>query len=431
MKTFYSSSILILFSMLFSVRANAQWDLLTDLLGQDQNGASIFFNYGDSIPPSWNPNLGFDNDLFNQLNNNLNDSIPPIDFDGTLLGELGSGFDTLLAHLPNFGFSGPDEDTLLGDIDWIGDILTNNYDSLGGLFGGYHDSLSFDEMNWDVIIIGFDTLVEGQFDDLNNSIDPNDVIFDPNNPGNFAEISGKLFDVNLFPDIELAFGTQNADLQYWGMKYNRTAKVVRIGSVPRFDREVFNNNGHGNAVPLEARWHVQASWVGGDDQDALGDANANVIFENRGFNPLLMFGDYAIMATPHIGRLGNTSFRLITSLGTEFGTYAPAHQGFNQPFTNANKGYMTGLGAQAGAGFAFTNGPVTVYSIGTYALGQALRSPRPYAYKSRRYEVGMRYSNIVNVRYSSGLVSWQDFDNRLAKINHQFTIGIILAELHH
>ena len=189
-------------------------------------------------------------------------------------------------------------------------------------------------------------------------------------------------------------------------------------------------NGHGNALPLEARWHVQASWVGGDEQPTANDIN-NIVFEHKAFNPLLMFGDYAIMATPQIGKLGNTTFRLITSLGTEFGTYAPAHHDFARPYTSSNKGYMTGLGAQAGAGFAFNTGALTVYSIGTFTRGQALRCPKPYAYTSRIYEVGMRYGNIVNVRYSSGQISWQDFNNRLAKINHQFTIGIILAELHH
>ena len=409
MKTFLSSLMLILFSTLFSVRANAQWD---------------------SLFPNWNLNLDFDNDLFNQLNENLNDSIPPIDFDGTNLDELGSGLDTLLNHLPNFGFSGPDEDTLLGDIDWIGDILGNNYDSLSNLFGEYHDSLSFDSMNWDVNIIGFDSLVNDQFDYLNNSVDSNDLTINPNGPGGFAAISGKLFDINLFPDIEIAFGTQSADLQYWGSKYSKTAKVVRIGSVPRFDQTVINCNGHGQVFPLEARWHVQVSWVGEDNKPTGHDAN-NGIFEDKSFNPLLMFGDYAVMATPQIGQLGNTSFRLIASLGTEFGIYAPSHQDFARPYTSSNKGYMTGLGAQAGAGVAFNTGALTVYSIGTYAIGQALRSPLHYTYNSRLYEVGMRYGNIVNVRYSSGLISWQDFDNRLAKINHQFTIGIILAELHH
>lgn len=92
---------------------------------------------------------------------------------------------------------------------------------------------------------------------------------------------------------------------------------------------------------------------------------------------------------------------------------------------------MTGLGAQVGAGFSFTTGAITAYSLATFTQGQALRSLKPYQYTSRRYEVGIRYGNIINVRYSTGYVSWQEFENRQAKINNQFTVGIILAELHH
>jgi len=416
-----------------SYRATAQVDLLSDLFGQMDTGTYNFlFDNLDSLDGTWDPNQQGYDDLFNQLNNNLLDSIPPGNLDSSYLFGLDAGLDTLLAHLPGFGLSGVDEDTLLGELDWINDIFGNNFDSLGGLFGQYHDSLSFDSSHWDVTIIGFDDLTNEGFLFLQDSVNAAGGLSNPNGPGGFANIMDQLFDVNLFPDLELAFGTQSGDFKYYDEKYSATAKVVRIGSVPRFDRKAQENcNYLLPNFPIEARWHVQVSWNDGERAANIGDFNRNDSGSNKAFNPLLIYGDYALMATPNIGTWGNTSFRLITSLGTEFGTYAPSHDDYRRPFTSSNQGYMTGLGAQAGAGFAFTTGALTVYSLGTFAQGQALRCPKPYAYTSRRFEVGMRYGNIINVRYSNGFTSWQPADNRLARVRNQFTVGIILAELHH
>ncbi|TAK41263.1 MAG: hypothetical protein EPO28_08870 [Saprospiraceae bacterium] len=47
------------------------------------------------------------------------------------------------------------------------------------------------------------------------------------------------------------------------------------------------------------------------------------------------------------------------------------------------------------------------------------------------FQPGMRFGNIINVRYSMGHVTWQDNDNRRANIKNQVTVGIILQELHH
>ncbi|GEM_PF-2922632 len=433
MKSFFTILALVFALSTVSYRANAQVDLLSDLFSQMDPGTyGFFFDNLDSLNGTWNPNQQGYDDLFNQLNNSLLDSIPPGNLDSSYLFGLDAGLDTLLVHLPGFGLSGVDEDTLLGELDWIYDIFGNNFDSLGGLFGQYHDSLSFDSSNWDVTIIGFDSLTNQGFQFLQDTVNLAGDLSNPNGPGGFANIMGQLFDVNLFPDLELAFGTQSGDFKYYDEKYSATAKVVRIGSVPRFDRKAKENcNYLLPNFPIEARWHVQLSWNDGERGPNIGDFNRNDSGNGKAFNPLLIFGDYALMATPDIGTLGNTSFRLITSLGTEFGTYAPSHDDYRRPFTSSNKGYMTGLGAQAGAGFAFTTGALTVYSIGTFAQGQALRCPKPYAYTSRRFEVGMRYGNIINVRYSNGFTSWQGGDNRLARVRNQFTVGIILAELHH
>jgi hypothetical protein len=144
----------------------------------------------------------------------------------------------------------------------------------------------------------------------------------------------------------------------------------------------------------------------------------------EGFHPLLLRGDYAMMATPRIGRWGNTSFRMISSLGLEFGTYAPAHRDYAPPLTTYNVGFATGFGPQVGGGFAMTTGQLVIYSLTTACYGKTLGSK--YDYLSRQIETGMRFGNVINVRYSTGHISWQELDNRRASIRHQLTVGIIL-----
>ncbi|MBI1223649.1 MAG: hypothetical protein GC192_00300 [Bacteroidetes bacterium] len=431
MKTFTSlmASVALMFFLALANRANAQVDLLSDLFSQmDPSLGQVLQNNFDSLNNAGNLNQNADNELFDQLNDHLLNDIPPGNFDANFQSELGSGLDTLLFHLPGLNLPTGDQDVLLSDIDWINNILNNNSDSLAGLFGQYNDSLYFDP-SWDVTIIDSDDLNEEGNQFLADSIN---MAFDLSNPdglGNFGSISDQLFDFNLFHDIELAFGTQDANLSYWGYNYSKRSKVFRIGSVPRFDKKVFNNNGRTPIFPVEARWHAEVSWFSGSD-NTPSDTNPDAGI-GRAFNPLLLFGDYSLMATPIIGQLGNTTFRLITSLGTEFGTYAPAHQDFRRPYTSNNKGYATGIGAQAGSGFAFSTGRLTVYSIATFAKGQTQKSAKTYPYSHVRYEVGMRYGNLINVRYSSGSSSWQTGGNRTAEVKNQFTVGIILAELHH
>src|SRR5690606_25432166 len=133
--------------------------------------------------------------------------------------------------------------------------------------------------------------------------------------------------------------------------------------------------------PIEPRWHIQTSWIsgripttinkgsrssGGGDSGTRG--NGNDLTQARdgesNFNPLLLSGDFAMMATPNVGRIGSTSFHLITSLGIEFGTYAPAHREYNPIRTANNRGFATGFGPQVGSGFAAVNGPLVIYSMG-------------------------------------------------------------------
>ncbi len=413
-----------------SYKANAQWDLFSDLLSQLDN--TVYNQYFDNLgglDSTWSVNQVDGNDLLNEHYDLLNNPSPGGALDSSYIFGLDAGLDSLIAELPGFGLPNADADTLIGELEHIQDIFGTNFDSLGGLYGQYQDSLNFDSANWNVVIIDFDDLTEGHLDMLQDTLGMvMDTTF-PSNPHNFAGLIGKLFDIKAFPDLELAFGVQDADLKYWNEEYSANSKVIRIGSVPRFDKDVIECNYP--VVPIEARWHVQASWNGGE-RSSPGDATgAREEGDKGGFNPLLFFGDFAMMATPRIGAWGNTSFRIITSLGMEFGTYAPAHRDYRPPFTSFNKGFATGFGPQIGAGFSMTTGQLVIYSLATIAEGDVLRCALPYRYNSKRFEVGMRYGNIINVRCNTGFATWQEHDNRRADINTQVTVGIILAELHH
>ncbi len=416
--------------------AHAQWNIFTDIFTQMDGGTNnFFFDNLDSLANAWNNEQGFGDDLGGQLNENLLDSIPPLNLDSNYFNEIGAGMDSFLFNLPGFGLSNSDNDTIEGELDRLFNIFDTNFDSLGGIFGQYNDSLANFPSNYlDPTIIGYDPLLDLQYNYLLDSLNLIGDLSNPNGPGNITGLMNKFFDKLMFPDIELAFGTQSADLKYFEDRYSADAKVIRLGSVPRFDKRVNSFAASQGRFPIEARWHIEASWTGKAHYHEFGAPNnENLLIDpndtDKDFNPLMMYGDFAIMTTPSLGTLGNTSFKMLVSLGTEFGTYAPAHREYYWPITANNRGYMTGLGAQAGAGVAFSRGAITAYSMGTFAQGQALRCPLPYPYTSRRFEVGVRYGDIVNMRYSTGFTSWQDNENRQADIRNQFTIGLILSEL--
>jgi hypothetical protein len=417
--------------------ANAQWTIFTDIFTQMDDGTNdFFFDNLDSLANAWNNEQGFGDELGDLLNGNLLDSVPPLNLDSNYFNEVGSGIDSFLLNLPGFGLSNSDNDSIEGELDRLFGIFDMNFDSLGGIFGQYQDSLGNFPTNYlDPTILGYDPLLDQQYNYLLDSLNLIGDLSNPNGPGNITGLMSKLFDKVLFPDLEIAFGTQSSDLKYFEDQYSAEAKVIRIGSVPRFDKRVSSFSAAQGKFPIEARWHMQASWTGkAHYYEAGAPVNENLTIDpndtDKDFNPLMMYGDFAIMTTPSLGTLGNTSFKMLVSLGTEIGTYAPAHREYYRPVTANNKGYMTGLGAQAGAGVAFTTGAITAYSMGTFAQGQALRCPVPYPYTSRRFEVGVRYGNIVNMRYSTGFTSWQSDANRQADIKNQFTVGIILSELH-
>ena len=433
---------LLLSFVFFGQKANAQWELFADLLGQLGNTQNNqYFNNLNDLNNNVTIDLSDLNYNLDGLYDAMGNPVPGLDTSG-----INSGIGDLGDLLQNSGLSDFDQDTILGEIGRLDDLLDMNFDSLNNLFGQYQDSLGTDP-EWDVHIVDYDSLVNSSFGVLEDTLD---IVFDPDlgsNPGTVVEIIRKLFNDALFADLELAFGTQEADLKYWGDRYSASAKVLRVGTVPRFDGTALYCHDGIIRLPIEPRWHVETSWVsgriptsinngpvqGGSDNLSSPNAGRPIVAnrdDNKQFNPLLLSGDFAMMATPVIGKMRNTSFRLITNLGIEFGTYAPAHRDYDPQRTALNRGFATGFGPQVGSGFAASTGPLVIYSMGTITKGDVLKCALPYEYNSVRLEAGIRFGDIINFRYTTGKVTWQENDNRRANINHQFTIGIILSSLH-
>lgn len=403
------------------------WDLLSDLFGQlDDEGSQNLIDNLNGLGDETNGNLNGANEAFDGLFGILDEGMPAGVLDQSFIDVWGAGAGLLSGGLAGSGLDLNSQDTIWDAYQNIGGIFQSNQDSLNGAFGQYQDELSFDADNWNVVVIGGDDLAEDNFAYLQNNFEMN---VNPEDPGNIGDIIGQLFSAELFPDLELAFGVQQADLSYWGMDYRADAKVIRVGSVPRFDQGTGFSQQF--SIPVEARWHMQASWMSKENIRMQGDQNLIAAVDDfDGFSPLMFRADFAMMATPIVGTTGNLEFRFITSLGIEAGTYAPSHKAFAGGRTAGNQGFATGFGPQAGTGFSVKAGDLTMYSIATVAVGETLKSASPYKYNSRQIEAGIRYKDIINVRYSKGMSSWQPDANRQASVENQVTVGIILSELH-
>lgn len=398
---------------LFTHKATAQLDLISDLLGllqaSNNNNYNQFFNNIGPVDTTFSVDHVYGNELLNQMYKELEKPNPGGILDSAFLYIFASGIDSLEIHSGNLGLPGPDADTLLNELNHINNLLGENFDTLGGVFAQYQDSLKFDSTNWNVTIIGFDEITETNLQLLHDTVTMHTV-----RPPR--------------PELELAFGMQEASLKYYDANYQARGRVLRVGSVPSLDHNnisVFNVG-----LPIEANWHVEFSFMNKNLTNSASDP-AITTENGREFYPLLIFGDFSIVAKPVIGYWGKTTFRILTSLGVETGTYAPAHRDYNPPFSSFNVGFATGTGPQVGAGFSMTTGNLLIYSLTTIAHGDALKTPKDYKYDSKRFEVGMRFGNAINVRYTTGLITWQPDDNRRARINNQVTIGIILPELYH
>jgi hypothetical protein len=329
-----------------------------------------------------------------------------------------------------------DADSTLGEELGIDDPLNVAILQLGSILADYRDSINMQNPTWN----------GGYFAGIPNVKTGNTYLQDTarttyagipiasQGGGDLGSVIDQLFSGFNFPLLEMAFGMQDGNFRYYSDNYTANARLFRIGSVLGFDKTVVPNTCMGifGLYPMEASWHVEGSWVKGPVPSGLrGTENAGQGNPDK-INPLLLNGDFNIIITPYfIQHPAPLAFRIFTSFGMEFGTYAPAHNDYPHvpALVTPNKGFTTGFGPQIGLGFAFTKGPLVMYSHNTFAHGSVYCGPDEihpdYKYNNLRFEAGIRYGEVLNIRYTRGSASWHPNQQRRAGYN-QFTIGLVI-----
>ncbi len=239
----------------------------------------------------------------------------------------------------------------------------------------------------------------------------------PKGLGDVGSIINKLFSKELFSAFEIAYGRQMGSGFYASDDYSVSANLLRFGSVPNYNSF------------LSARWHVEGSWTPSSVDETLpNNENAGPEETGEGINPLKISGNFAMMLNPGIIRNGGVNIRLLTSLGIEVATYAPAHRDYSAGNAD-NTGFTTGFGPQLGTGFAIVIGDLVTFSQTTATLGSLYcDGSLAGTYKSLKFESGVRYGNRITVRYVKGFNDWTTpTAPRGLVIDNQFSVGLIIG----
>lgn len=359
------------------------------------------------------------NGMIDSLNTNLNGQNPISGNFSGLLPSDGQGRDSILGLLDGAGFSSLDSLSAIQQFDQGVDVWTAHSDSLYGAFDTFNSQLtpvsSFpvftsNQQTW---FSNYDSLFTNQ--QLTLDATP------ANGPGGFEGVLDQLLDPTVFTSIELTGGTQRAKTNFYWMEEQLTAPVIGLRTSEQFDRL------------WEPRWRIDASWF----KNTTGvTSNETITQQNAQFNPFTINGSLDVMFNPSVSvNTAGTSLRLITLLGVEVGTYAPAHREIMAPYTTGNKGFTTGWGPVAGAGVAMKTGVMTVYALGTTAFGDVICNPDAsvtnYRYRSNRLEAGVRYGNLISVRFEKCVSrNWAIDGNKHVRYN-QITVGLPVTGLLH
>jgi hypothetical protein len=321
-----------------------------------------------------------------------------------------------------------DRDTILGEYNHLKNVSIPFADSLRGLFGKYQDSLL---SNTGVPVANYplnDSLWHRGEDSLRLDLNNRFKADSPKGLGNFAPVLNLLFNKDNFK-IELFSGLQNIQAAYMSLRQNLELPVIGLRTVEQF-----------NSL-WESRWQMQSSWNTVDVKATVGE-KAFVAQEAK--SPELLQAEYAMMFNPILSIFSNSnrSVRLISSLGIDVSSYAPAHKNLDLP-SQKNKGFTTGMGPQIGAGFSLKAGAITTFALGTMTYGEVVtqaKADRPRVYNSDSYTfvstcitAGVRYGNAFSLRYENRTSNWADnINNAGFKKNartNQVTVGIPLSGL--
>lgn len=420
---------LLFFSLVFWLATTNTMQAQTNLgslIGQlDSTQRAAYLRNLDSLNRRFNAGSLNLNLAIDSLNNAIfgRNPLTGIDSVGVFRNSLDSFFRLLN---PTDSIDIRDRDTILGEYDRLKNASIPLADSLRGLFGKYQDSLFLSNgipvtdypLNDSAWHRGGDSLRL----DLNNLFKDNSA----KGLGNLAPVLNLLFNKNNFK-IELFSGLQNTQVAYMNLQQNLELPVIGLRTVEQF-----------NSL-WESRWQMQSSW---NVADVKATAGERVFIAQEAKSPELLQGEYAMMFSPILSIFSNSnrSVRLISSLGIEVNTYAPAHKNLDE-LSKKNKGFATGIGPQIGAGFSLKTGAITTFALGTMTYGEVIcKAERPREYLSSPYSffstcitAGVRYGNAFSLRYENRTSDWADnINNASFKKNartNQITVGIPLTGL--
>lgn len=320
-----------------------------------------------------------------------------------------SGYMSTFVGATNLGAT--DSINLLNEFDPIQAFWANNSDSLSKVFDVYQNQLSPSPLT-----NVYTTPKEYQFS-LQTLIMQQDSTFQTApalGQGGIKGIFDQLLDPAVFSSLEVFTGVQNAKTNYYGLFETITAPVIGVRSVEQFTKV------------WEPRWRVQSSWLNNTSNTVN---NETITQQQKGFSPFIINGGFDVMYNPIVRNSPiGSPVRLLTLLGIEVGTYAPAHRNSAIAASLNNVGFTTGWGPVIGSGVATKMGNLTFYALGTIAFGDVICGPNGqlanYRYRSNRLEAGVQYGNLISVRYENSLSNnWANDGNKHVRY-HQVTVGL-------
>lgn len=379
---------------------------LIEHLGEDQR--NDFFEQLQQLDMdvlgSYLQECGAMDDLFEMLNGELPFS-EFADLFGTFTNA-GIYLKDLLSNMTNIPID--DQDVLLNQLDDIQEIYIGLDQSFLDIYNENINNIHQqnpaaqlpENLNLDPLVDNFDSaLTEFDFDNTNGL----QGIFDD------------IFNASLVNSLELAYGRKSAVVHWYGDQSPVSMdnlQVLRVGTVPVFEKD------------LEPFWSFTASWTDNNFGLVTGSEGHEV---DDAFNPFIIEGDFGLMYNPELPVVGLPNARFITRLGFEVGTYMPPHIQASDEATYSNVGKTTGCGPQIGTGFAITEGLLTTYVMGLATYGVV--SNCPYPYTNLKLEIGAKFNDAINLRYSLGQQDWANEDNKRVNTLQQVTVGLVLSKL--
>lgn len=343
---------------------------------------------------------------------NLSPSVflEPID---SLNIEWAAGLDTLNNLLDGSDLNTADSSEVVGEYIRLNDIWLNSLDSFESTLSIYEGPVSFSS---DAIEEGseryekFTGLRTQSGHILQRSWERALDGTEPKGIGDLMEVFNTTFS-SIF-DLELAFGLENGTFNYYNEFYAASAKVIRVGSMPKLNQT------------WEAKWNVHATFFNVQPNQLNEITNLPL-----GLNPLRYGGNFSFMFNPALGRMRTGGqFRLYSSLGLAVDAYVPPHINPNNPKTADNKGKTTGYGPELATGFIINTDAVTFYTYAAKAYGGIANCPGR-EYHAESVQAGLRFGDALHLQYELGKASWAPNDYKQTSYN-RFTVGLKLDALY-